>query len=183
MLTSVDPLAHAVVVETFACILENVYAVNNKRFIGLKKDLFRMEESFGHPLNLLVVVVVNLATVVEHVADVGNRQTKLIKGLCGFLVRSIPEAAHGVLDMLLNRVSVRHAVCDVGHAMEIEGTNEETLHEASNFGIVMGVVGLSGSSNQCSSKSTIHLYVVLIKESEILNYYKSQSIYLYLLVK
>ena len=156
MLTSVDPLAHAVVVETFACILENVYAVNNKRFIGLKKDLFRMEESFGHPLNLLVVVVVNLATVVEHVADVGNRQTKLIKGLCGFLVRSIPEAAHSIFKVLLNRVGIRDTVSDISHAMEVKGTYKESLYEAGNLGIVMGVVGIGSGGNESSSEILEH---------------------------
>ena len=74
--------------------------------------------------------------------------------------------------MLLNGVGIRDTVCDISHAMEIEGTDEETLYEASNLGIVMGIVSLSEDSNECSSKSSL---VHLIESIKII------IIYIYLL--
>ena len=56
--------------ETFANIFENVNSVNNNTLSGFKKELLRMEESLSHPLDLLIVVMVDFATVIEHVADI-----------------------------------------------------------------------------------------------------------------
>ena len=116
-----------------------------------------MEERLRHSLDLLVVVMVNLTTVVEHVTDVGDSETELVNGLGSLLVGTVPEAAHGVLKVLLNRVGIRHAVGDVSHAVEVEGTDEETLDKASNLSVVMSVVSLSNNSDQGGSESTIHL--------------------------
>ena len=63
-------MAHSVIVETFANIFENVNSVNNNTLSGFKKELLRMEESLSHPLDLLIVVMVDFATVIEHVADI-----------------------------------------------------------------------------------------------------------------
>ena len=63
-------MAHSVIVETFANIFENVNSVNNNALSGFKKELLRMEESLSHPLDLLIVVMVDFATVIEHVADI-----------------------------------------------------------------------------------------------------------------
>ena len=49
--------------------------------------------------------------------------------------------------MLLDGVGVRHAVGDISHTMEVEGTDEETLDEASNLGFIMGVVSLCDDGN------------------------------------
>ena len=154
--TGINPLTHTVVVETLTGVLEDVHAVNDERLVGLKKDLLGVEERLGHPLNLLVVVVVDLATVVKHVTDVGDGETELIDGLSGLLVGSVPEATHGVLEMLLNGVSIRHAVGNIGHAVEVEGTDKESLHEAGNFSVVVSVVSLNSDGNHSSSESTIH---------------------------
>ena len=154
--TGINPLTHTVVVETLTGVLEDVHAVNDERLVGLKKDLLGVEERLGHPLNLLVVVVVDLATVVKHVTDVGDGETELIDGLSGLLVGSVPEATHGVLEMLLNGVSIRHAVGNIGHAVEVEGTDKESLHEAGNFSVVVSVVSLDSDGNHSSSESTIH---------------------------
>ena len=160
VLTGIDPLAHAVVVETLAGVLENVDTVDDERLVGLEEDLLGVEERLSHPLDLLVVVVVNLAAVVEHVANVGNGEAERVDGLGGLLVGAIPEAAHGVLEVLLNGVGIRHAVGDVSHAVEVEGTDEETLDEASNLGVIMRVSGLSNGSDKRGSESTIHLVFV-----------------------
>ena len=156
VLTSINPLTHAVVMETFTSVLENVDTVDNERLIGLEEDLLRVEERLSHPLDLLVIVVINLATVVEHVTDIGNSETELINSLGGLLVGTVPESTHSVFEMMLNRVGIRHAVSDVGHAVEVEGTDEETLDDARNLGVIMRISSLGGKGNYCSSESTIH---------------------------
>jgi hypothetical protein len=157
VLTSINPLTHAVVMETLTSIFKDVHAVDDERLIGLEEDLLRVEESLSHALDLLVVMVVNLTAVVKHVTDIGDGETKLVDGLGGLLVRSIPESAHCVLEMLFNRVGVRDAVSDVGHAMEVEGTNEEALHEASDLGVIVRVVSLSNRCDASSSKRLEHM--------------------------
>ena len=156
VLTSINPLTHAVVMETFTSVLENVDTVDNERLVGLEEDLLRVEERLSHPLDLLVIVVINLATVVEHVTDIGNSETELINSLGGLLVGTVPESTHSVFEMMLNRVGIRHAVSDVGHAVEVEGTDEETLDDARNLGVIMRISSLGGKGNYCSSESTIH---------------------------
>ena len=94
VLASIEPLAHAVIMETLTGIFENVDAVNGERLSGLKKDLLGMEESLSHSLDLLVIMMINLTAVVKHVTDIGDGETELVDGLGGLLVRSIPEAAH-----------------------------------------------------------------------------------------
>ena len=125
-----------------------------------------MQKCLRHPLDLLVVVVVNLATMVEHVTDVGNSEAELVNGRCDLLIGAIPETAHGVLDVTLDWVSVRHAVGNVGHAVEVEGTDEEALDETSNLGVVMSIGSLSDDCNDGGSESTIHLLI-----GKNLNYY------------
>ena len=117
-----------------------------------------MEEGLSHSLDLLIIVMVDLTAMVEHVTDVGDRETKLVNGLSGLLVGSIPEAAHGVLEVLLDGVGVRHAVGNIGHTVEVEGTNEETLDETANFDVVVGVVGLGDSGNKSSGKRLEHSF-------------------------
>ena len=56
--------------ETLTDILENVNSVYNNALGGFKQELLRVEERLSHPLDLLIVVMVNLATVVEHVANI-----------------------------------------------------------------------------------------------------------------
>jgi len=157
VLSGIDPLAHAVVVETFASVLEDVHTVDDERLVGLEEDLLGVKEGLSHSLDLLVVVVVDLAAVVEHVADVGDSETKLVNALGGLLVGAVPEATHGVLEVLLNGVSIRNTVGNISHAMEVEGADKETLDEASNLGIVMSFVSLNGNSDKSSSESTVHL--------------------------
>lgn len=156
VLTSIEPLAHAVVVETLTGVLENVDTVDDEGLGGLKEELLGVEEGLSHSLDLLVVVVVDLSAVVEHVTDVGDGETKLVNSLGDLLVGSVPEAAHGVLKMLLDGVGVRNAVANVGHAVEVEGTNEETFNDASNFGVVVSVVGRSDSGDESGSESLEH---------------------------
>ena len=56
--------------ETLTDILENVNSVYNNALGGFKQELLRVEERLSHPLDLLIIVMVNLATVVEHVANI-----------------------------------------------------------------------------------------------------------------
>ena len=70
MLSRIKEVAHSVIVETLANIFENIYSINNNTLGGFKKELLRMKESLSHPLDLLVVVVVDFATVVKHVTDI-----------------------------------------------------------------------------------------------------------------
>ena len=153
VLTGVNPLAHAVVVETLAGILKHIHTVNDERLVGFEEDLLGVEEGLGHSLDLLVVVVVNLTAVVKHVTDVGDGETELVNGLGCLLERSIPEAAHGVLEVLLNWVGIADAVGNVCHAMEVEGTDEESLNEAGDLNVVVKVLSDRHSGNECSSKS------------------------------
>jgi len=90
-------------------------------------------------------------------------ETELVDGLGGLLVGAVPVATHGVLEMLFNGVGIRHAVSDVSHAMEVEGSDKEALDEASNFGIVVSVVSLSSCSDHNASESTIHFLVCLVE--------------------
>ena len=63
-------MAHSVVVETLTNIFENVNSINNNALSGFKEKLFWMKESLSHPLDLLIVMMVDFATVIEHVTDV-----------------------------------------------------------------------------------------------------------------
>ena len=65
-----------------------------------------MKEGFGHSLDLLVVMVINLSAVIKHIADVGNGETKAVNGLSCLLIRAVPEAAHSVFKVLTNWVSI-----------------------------------------------------------------------------
>ena len=86
MLTSVEPLSHAVVVETFTSIFKNVDSVDDERLCCLEQDLLRVEVGFGHPLNLLVIVMVDFTAVIKHVTNVRDSKSKLIESLGSFLV-------------------------------------------------------------------------------------------------
>ena len=106
VLTSVEPLAHAVVVETLARVLEHVHPVDDERLGRLEQDLLGVQEGFSHPLDLLVIVVINLTAMIQHVTDVRDSETELIDGLGDLLVGPVPEAAHGILKVLLDGVGI-----------------------------------------------------------------------------
>ena len=59
-----------------------------------------MKEGFGHSLDLFIVMMINLSTVVKHIANIRNGETKTVNGLGSLLIRAIPEAAHRVLKVL-----------------------------------------------------------------------------------
>ena len=79
-------MAHTVVVERFSDILKNVDTVNNDALSSLKEELFRVEESLSHSLDLFIVMMVNFTAVVKHVTKVGDRKTHLVDGFCDLLV-------------------------------------------------------------------------------------------------
>ena len=91
VLASVEPVTHAVIVKTFTSIFEDVDTIDGKRLGGLEQDLLGMEESLSHSLNLLVIVVINLAAVVKHVTDIRDGESELINDLGGSS-RSLPKA-------------------------------------------------------------------------------------------
>jgi len=157
VLTTVEPLAHAVVMETLTGVLEDVDTVDDERLGGLEQDLLGVEEGLSHSLDLLVVVMVNLTAMVEHVANVGHGQTELVNGLGGLLVGSIPEAAHRVLEVLLNWVGIGDAVADIGHAVEVESTNKEAFNKSGDLGVVVGVVSVGCSNDKSGSECLEHL--------------------------
>ena len=86
VLTSVKPLAHAVVVETLTSVLEHVDTVHDERLGCLEQDLLGVEEGFSHPLDLFIVMMINLTTMVKHVTDVRYCETELVESLGGLLV-------------------------------------------------------------------------------------------------
>ncbi|MCP4555935.1 MAG: hypothetical protein GY836_10975, partial [Herbaspirillum sp.] len=181
VLTSINPFAHAVVMETLTGVLEHVHTVDDERLVGLEQDLLGMKEGLGHSLDLFIIVMIDLTAMVEHVTDVGDRETELVNGLSGLLVGSVPEAAHGVLEMLLDGVGVRHAVGNIGHTVEIESTDEETLDETANFDVVVHIVGLGDSDNKRSSERLEHslkflVYYYKISISIYLHYFKIYSL-------
>ena len=94
VLASVEPLAHAVVVETLAGVLEDVNSVNDEGLSGLEENLLGVEEGLSHSLDLLIVVMIDLSAVIKHVTNIRDSETEGVDGLGGLLVRSIPEAAH-----------------------------------------------------------------------------------------
>ena len=157
VLTTVEPLAHAVVMETLTGVLKDVDTVDDERLGGLEQDLLGVEEGLSHSLDLLVVVMVNLTAMVEHVANVGHGQTELVNGLGGLLVGSIPEAAHRVLEVLLNWVGIGDAVADIGHAVEVESTNKEAFNKSGDLGVVVGVVSVGCSNDKSGSECLEHL--------------------------
>ena len=148
VLTSVEPLAHAVVMKTLTSVLEDVNSINNERLSGLKEDLLGVKEGLSHSLDLLVIVVIDLTAVIEHVADVGHGQTELVDSLGGLLVGSVPEAAHGVLEVLLDGVGVRDAVGNIRHSVEVEGSDEEALDESGDLMVVVCVSSDGDSGNK-----------------------------------
>mmetsp|Transcript_10325 Transcript_10325/g.13971 ORF Transcript_10325/g.13971 Transcript_10325/m.13971 type:complete len:249 (-) Transcript_10325:41-787(-) len=137
VLACFDPAGLTVIVKTLTGVLIDINAVNNKVFGSLHQDLLGVEEGLSHALNLFVVVMVDLATVVQHVANVRDRETHLSDGHRDLLESSVPETAHGVLKMLLHRVVLADAMRQVRHAMEIESTNEETFDQARDSLILM----------------------------------------------
>ena len=156
VLSGIEPFAHSVVMETLTSVLENVDSVDDERLSGLEEDLLGMEEGLSHSLDLLVVMVVDFTAVIEHVTDVGDGETKLVDGLSGLLVGSVPEATHGVLEVLFDGVGVGDTVADVSHAVEVKGTNEETFDEASDLRVIMDVVCDDRSCNECASEGLVH---------------------------
>ena len=128
VLTGIEPLTHAVIMKTFASVFENVNSINNQRLLSLKEELLGVEEGFCHSLDLLVVVVINLSAVVKHIADVGNSETKLVDGLGSLLIGAIPEATHGVLKVLLNRICIGDTMANICHTMEVKSSDKETFH-------------------------------------------------------
>ena len=65
-----------------------------------------MKEGFGHSLDLLVVMMIDLSAMVKHIADVGNGEAKAVNSLSSLLIRTVPEAAHSVFKVLSNGVSI-----------------------------------------------------------------------------
>ena len=63
-------MAHSVIMETLTNVFEDVYSVNNDTLCSLEQELFGMKESFSHSLDLFIVVVIDLAAVVEHIANI-----------------------------------------------------------------------------------------------------------------
>ena len=94
VLASVEPLAHAVVVETLTGILEDVNSVNDEGLSGLEENLLGVKEGLSHSLDLFIVVMIDLSAVIKHVTNIRDGKTERVDGLGGLLVRSIPEAAH-----------------------------------------------------------------------------------------
>jgi hypothetical protein len=47
-------------------------------------------------------------------------------------------------------------MANISHTMEVKGTNKESLNEAGNLGIVMGVVGVGSGGNKGSSEVLEH---------------------------
>ena len=91
MLASIEPFAHAVVMETLTSVLKNVDAVNDERLCSFEQDLLGVKVGFGHPLDLLVVVMVDFAAMIKHIANVRDSETELVKSLGSLLEGSVPE--------------------------------------------------------------------------------------------
>lgn len=89
--------------------------------------------------------MINLSAVIEHISNVRDSKSELVNSLGDFLVATIPESSHGVLEVFLNGVGVRDAVSNIGHAMEVKGSNEKSFNEGGNFSVVMRVVGANCS--------------------------------------
>ena len=70
VLAGVEPLAHAVIVETLTGILEDVNSIDNEGLSGLEENLFGMEEGLSHSLDLLIVMMIDLSAVIKHVTNV-----------------------------------------------------------------------------------------------------------------
>ena len=57
--------------------------------------------------------------------------------------------------MLLNWVGIRYAVGNIGHAMEVKGTDEESFDESGNLDIVVEVVSAGIGSDKSGSESDL----------------------------
>lgn len=144
-------MSHAVVMETLPDVLEHVYSIDDDALGSLKKELLGVEEGLGHPLDLLVVVMVNFPAVVKHITDIADSEPHLVDGFCHLLERSIPEAPHGVLQVLLKGHNFSEAVADVCHAVEVESSNEKSFDEARDFHIMVRIGSSDcGHSQGCS---------------------------------
>ena len=152
VLSGVEEVAHSVVVEGLSDVLKDVDSVDDDALSGLEEELLWVEEGLGHSLDLLIVVVVDLSTVVEHVTEIGDRETHLVDGLGDLLVGSVPEAAHSILEVLFHWVDVSEAVSDISHAVEVESSDEETLNKARDLHGVVWVGSLSSGHSECCSK-------------------------------
>ena len=146
VLNSINPLTHAVVVESLANIFKDVHAVDDERLAGLEEDLPRVEESLSHALDLLVVMMVNLTVVVKHVAYVGGGGAKLVDGLGGLLVRSIPASAHCVLGLVVGSHDAELSTCVVAIGRQEEDCHAELY--------LVGADGESGADHRKGRKAT-----------------------------
>ena len=116
-----------------------------------------MKEGLSHPLDLLVVMMIDLSTVIEHVANIRDRETHLVNGLGYLLVGAIPVSTHGILEMLFKWVNITEAVTNVCHAMEVKGSDKESFDNASDFHGFMWVSSDCYSCGQCDGKvSCLH---------------------------
>ena len=70
VLASIEPLAHAVIVETLTGVLEDVNSIDNEGLSGLEEDLLGVKEGLSHSLDLLIVVMIDLSAVIKHVTNV-----------------------------------------------------------------------------------------------------------------
>ena len=100
--------------------------------------------------------MIDLATVVQDVANVGDSEAKLLNSDRRFLEGAIPETAHGVLVVLLDGVVRLYAVSDISHTMEVESADKETLNQVSNFVFTVIVVSHGDSGHQCTGKCFVH---------------------------
>ena len=70
VLASIEPLAHAVIVETLTGVLEDVNSIDNEGLSGLEEDLLGVKEGLSHSLDLLIVVMIDLSAVIKHVTNI-----------------------------------------------------------------------------------------------------------------
>ena len=77
VLTSIEPLAHAVVVETLTSVLEDVDTVDSEGLSSFEQDLLGVEEGLTSGLKLLNISFTDRGTVLHDQTDLADELAKL----------------------------------------------------------------------------------------------------------
>ena len=122
-------LTETVADESVSHVVVDVHSVDHDVLPAIKKDALWMQQGIRHLVDLLIVVMIDLATVTEHQRNVGNRKAQCVNRCSCVGVGASPETAHGVHKVVLEIPGVFGAMFSVVHAVVIERPLEEAVHE------------------------------------------------------
>ena len=102
-----------------------VDTVDHHEHIPIKKDTLRVEECFGHLVDLLEVKVINFRTVKQHLTNICNKEAEISNRLHHFRISTNPEAMQSVLQVFFEVSTVLLAMFGVLHSVVVKCASEE----------------------------------------------------------